>query len=185
MKKLMILAATAAMAFAASAASATWGFTSGDTTDRNGDYAGDPIAMTAFLYLGTATTTSTTIDLTGLTLLATAGQDATDYSFGSVNTPVTLDGLASDAAGQAYTLLLVEGDGLTTLNQDNTYWMVATTGSSVRSTDPMSGDTWASFINTNTYDASSWANLKVVPEPTSGLLMLLGMAGLALRRRRA
>ena len=29
------------------------------------------------------------------------------------------------------------------------------------------------------------ANWQSVPEPTSGLLMLLGMAGLALRRRRA
>jgi len=29
------------------------------------------------------------------------------------------------------------------------------------------------------------ANWTAVPEPTSGLLMLLGMAGLALRRRRA
>ena len=183
MKKLMILAATAAMAFAASAASATWGFTSVDTTDRNGDYAGDPTAMTALLYLGAATTSSTTIDLTGLTFIAAAGQNG-DYTFGAMS-PTAYPSLASDAAGQAYTLLLVEGDGLTTLNQDNTYWMVATTGSSVRNIDPMSGDTWASFINTNTYEASSWANLKVVPEPTSGLLMLLGMAGLALRRRRA
>ena len=33
-----------------------------------------------------------------------------------------------------------------------------------------------------TQNASNWA---AVPEPTSGLLMLLGMAGLALRRKRA
>ena len=33
-----------------------------------------------------------------------------------------------------------------------------------------------------TQNASNWA---AVPEPTSGLLMLLGMAGLVLRRRRA
>ena len=33
-----------------------------------------------------------------------------------------------------------------------------------------------------TFNAAGW---QVVPEPTSGLLMLLGMAGLALRRKRA
>ena len=32
---------------------------------------------------------------------------------------------------------------------------------------------------------AGWTVTGAVPEPTSGLLMLLGMAGLALRRRRA
>ena len=43
----------------------------------------------------------------------------------------------------------------------------------------MTGTTAANkFLN------SSWTATAAVPEPTSGLLMLLGMAGLALRRRR-
>lgn len=33
--------------------------------------------------------------------------------------------------------------------------------------------------------STAWASTSAVPEPTSGLLMLLGVAGLALRRRRA
>ena len=37
-------------------------------------------------------------------------------------------------------------------------------------------------MQTATQNASNW---QAVPEPTSGLLMLLGVAGLALRRRRA
>ncbi len=42
----------------------------------------------------------------------------------------------------------------------------------------------ASTATTNMFRNASWS-AAAVPEPTSGLLMLLGMAGLALRRRRA
>ena len=190
MKKLMILAASVAIACAASAASATWGFGSDSILDRNGEYLGDQTQGTAFLYLGTAAMTGASIDLTGLTLLAIAGQNA-DYTFGSPNSPVNLTDLSSDEAGQAYTLLLVEGDGLSALTEGKAYQMVVTTGTNIQMTDPMSGETWAAFTSDTAYDASAWKNLTVgsgtgptpIPEPTSGLLMLLGMAGLALRRK--
>jgi hypothetical protein len=44
------------------------------------------------------------------------------------------------------------------------------------------------FVNGETAGMSSaanWQSLAAVPEPTSGLLLLLGMAGLALRRKQA
>lgn len=42
------------------------------------------------------------------------------------------------------------------------------------------------FSVASTFSSSTpWASTSAVPEPTSGLLMLLGVAGLALRRRRA
>ena len=39
--------------------------------------------------------------------------------------------------------------------------------------------------NATNYSASNWHEVSAVPEPTSGLLLLLGVAGLALRRKRA
>lgn len=50
-------------------------------------------------------------------------------------------------------------------------------------------DLGAAFNNLGTVatagGATSWTSTAPVPEPTSGLLLLLGMAGLALRRKRA
>ena len=45
----------------------------------------------------------------------------------------------------------------------------------------------AAMADMSTFDTSvgGWVSTAAVPEPTSGLLMLLGMAGLALRRRRS
>ena len=50
------------------------------------------------------------------------------------------------------------------------------------------GDAGANVaLNFGTFDAATSANggWQAVPEPTSGILMLVGLAGLALRRRRA
>lgn len=66
--------------------------------------------------------------------------------------------------------------------EDNGKMFTSATKESV--TIKVVGDTAVAFGNqaTATRNASNWA---AVPEPTSGLLMLLGLAGLALKRKRA
>ena len=44
---------------------------------------------------------------------------------------------------------------------------------------------WAGGMATPSKSADNWSAVSSAPEPTSGLLLLLGVAGLALRRRRA
>ena len=85
----------------------------------------------------------------------------------------------------AYSVYLAVFD-TTTITDSSKYYLTETkdlqtlTGTSSQSLK------WGSQ-STASQAAGAWANVKpeAVPEPTSGLLMLLGMAGLALRRKRA
>lgn len=186
MKKLLILASVALAACAVNAASFTWGFSSDSIEAAGGDYID---GGTAFLYLGTASTSGTTLNIDGLTLLAYGGQNA-DYTYGNIDSSAlsSSDALAKTDAGQAYTLILVENSGLTTAD-GYTGNYIAVTGTSGQGAIPSASDTvyFAKFENATAFGASSWTSGKIesVPEPTSGLLLLLGMAGLALKRKRA
>ena len=184
MKKLTIIASMLVMTVAANAASFTWGFGSDSIMKADGsDYVAGGTAM---LFLGTITVDAEkgTADYSKATLLAYGGQNG-DYTYGSTVTPITSDLLVSDEAGQAYTLVLVEGN-VTSLEKYKGNMIVAS-GESDRTVDPMSGASWAMMLNNTAFGGDDWQNLTAVsvPEPTSGLLLLLGMAGLALRRKQA
>ena len=183
MKKLMILASVLAMACVTSAASFTWGFMNeGDYLDKDGN-AFD--SGTAFLFLGTVTASDSAFDLSKATYVTSAGY-ADDY-FGAVSGDnlASSDAVTSSDAGQAFSLLLFDTEGMTaddlsTFEGD----YVLYTGTSTRGTIPgATVDYYAKFLRNGEVEASNWQTMGAVPEPTSGLLMLLGMAGLALRRK--
>ena len=185
MKKLMIMASVVAMAYAASAASFTWGFANeGDYIDSKGD-AFD--SGTAFLFLGTVTASESAFDLSGATYVTSAGY-VDDY-FGVIDTSgmPSSDVVASTTVGQTFSLLLFDQEGMTTSDLasfEGDY--VLYTGSSEEGSLPgVTVTKYAKFLRYGEVESSNWATMAAVPEPTSGLLMLLGMAGLALRRRRA
>ena len=86
--------------------------------------------------------------------------------------------------GTTYNFYMVVADGAKTFNSSVSDPTVIKSGAAVET-----GTTKVLFANmttaTLTNAASNWKGSSPVPEPTSGMLMLLGMAGLALRRRRA
>jgi hypothetical protein len=186
MKKIMILASAIAMACSLQAASFTWGFLSDSIIAPGGEANVDFLeGGTAFLYLGTVTASDSAFDFGSAKLLATAGQDAEYFNFGVFDSSnaATSDLLTSTAAGQAYTLILVNKEIDTLVGYEGDY--ILAKGTSAEDTDPMSGDKWASMIDTTAYQGDQWSTMAAVPEPTSGLLLLLGVAGLALRRKQA
>ena len=76
---------------------------------------------------------------------------------------------ASPKAGESKYVVVSGAANLHKVIADTTATVMFATGSA------------ASIVN----NADNWKSYGAVPEPTSGLLMLLGMAGLALRRKRA
>lgn len=191
MKKMMTAVAAAAFAFAAHAASVNWQsgtiFTAADkdgTTGTGTDYRANAGArlVTAYLYSLTAEEYTTALSLSTAelysqykdqaptatktsTVLGVANISQTGLPDGSAEAPQTVYGLVlyvDEASAAAY-------DGVDAFVKS--YVGMATWQ-----------DTSGSALSNL---ASGQANWTATPEPTSGLLMLLGMAGLALRRKRA
>lgn len=174
MKKLLTIASAVMLASVVNAASFSWGFTSIDILDPSGNYID---GGTASLYVNNV-------------LIASSGQNA-DYTFGSFDNSASdttgevqalgTGNISSTFVGQAYKLVLSYTDG------DGKDWEYVYNGTSSYDTvagapgDPVNN--YETFVTDYAIQAGDWTS--AVPEPTSGLLMLLGMAGLALRRRRA
>ena len=155
MKKLLILAAAIVAGVVANAASFNWQAANIYAADGTTKFSG-----TATLYAiisGTDTAVQVATASNGAVAKANTGFEN-----------------ASLVAGEYYDFYFVIEDGDKTFTSAKKENILAQATSTIT----------VNFGNMQsaTQNASNWQS---VPEPTSGLLMLLGMAGLALRRRRA
>ena len=160
MKKIILALAIVATGIAASAATVNWKVTAGNmyAADGTTKYTG------AFNLYASGGDLSTSVLV--YTLASVSNGTIANQSFSTIDTLTV---------GQTYDFFYVISDGGKTLTSDTKAGAALATGA-----------TSLNFGNQASYtqNASNWAGSDV-PEPTSGLLMLLGMAGLALRRRRA
>ena len=181
----MIAVAIVCAAAMSQAAQCTWK-TSGTSTESLKGSDGNTMGTDTYAYLLLASdVASFTSALTGTTkasdIAATKYLDVYNGGYNAKGTFSTAkvaehDKITTDL--QKYALVLVEFDG--TGNTATHYWEgkeLELKGS------PNVQSTPANFFWTKA-DMTS-AGWQTVPEPTSGLLLLLGVAGLALRRRRA
>lgn len=161
MKKLLVLAAVVAASVAANAASFKWSAANIYASNGTDKYTG---SVELYAYLSTA-------DASSAVLVSTV----TASSAGAV-AATTFEDSTNFTAGNNYNFyFVIEDNGKTFTSSEKTNVAAQPTGTS----SVLFGN-----MATATQTASNWVSSSV-PEPTSGLLMLLGMAGLALRRKRA
>ena len=196
MKKLMIAMAAVALAIGAQAATITWGSGVFKTpVDANGGWSSANVAsgsVSGYLWSVTEAAYTAMYSTDVSTMMANVlGEYATvtdgkitGVKDGSIaplanTTSITLRDTAAYSAGDtAYAVLLY-----TYTDASGNDFYIANVGewefgSSANKVMP----NMALNLNSTGTSLGGWQS---VPEPTSGLLMLLGMAGLALRRRRA
>jgi len=192
MKKIMIACVAVAMAAVAQAASVNWTITNVySPSDSTAKVAAG--SMSAWLFV-TANSTDVTTgipvttlsavqtvlasgDLTGLSSLAAA--HGSNTAAGTVGGATGLTGFSSGSL-TAFAVVVDSAD----LSTANNYFLVSGGAEKTATFTSATGIKSLAFGDQTSYTttAGAWT---AVPEPTSGLLMLLGMAGLALRRKHA
>lgn len=186
MKKIMIAAAIVCATVASQAAVVTWGATA--MTDGKGNEISAAGQITGYLYTLTATDYATYATMDAATLSKTVGAAFEAGTLGTVEVTgsntynrkrfaLDLIGKTEYSAGETAYALLLYVDSANEMYMAN---VAQTTFAAPQNRDVTDlGTTLGGFGSSA--GATSW---QAVPEPTSGLLLLVGMGALALRRKR-
>jgi len=177
MKKMILLAVVAALAFAGQAATVSWKISyagQGSAWKSNGAFA---LVFNGADYDDIVNLITVTGSDTLQADLAAKALNGSATTFGSTKNAATASGKIADAPGTMFVVIFDEASydaGKSVLYTDVT----DVSGSFYE--PPATGTAF-------TFKADSFTNsgtIANVPEPTSGLLMLVGLAGFALRRGR-
>lgn len=189
MKKLMIAAAIVCAAVLSQAAALNWATDNNGLLDPSGNYAGGEGYITMYRWV-IDSSTYTELTKGGEAAVGTAVWNAYGTKTGTATDSYADDGMgqivlygtesysANDTVYQAILLTYNEGTGVTHYKGNvGTYTFDSDADITISGMD--------SFFGGDMSGSSTAVTWQTVPEPTSGLLLLLGVAGLALKRKRA
>ena len=182
MKKLMIATAAVLLGIVANAATYSWAMgadwisTDGENALEGSVYIWDANVYSLATIAGELASgnTSSYGNALGSTSIVDGGILSSDFS------GTGLSAVGDPAKAQIFAIILDDGtDG-------QYFYQVSMNAATIASVHELGNPVEFSMgeVTTGTIGGDGWTAV-AVPEPTSGLLMLLGMAGLALRRRRA
>ena len=187
MKKLIIASIAAVVGLAVNAATVDWQvqITGGSSSGAYNGYTAYLVNASAWdaATISAATFSDSSIVLDSTTFNAGSGKSSKTY------TTLKSDGTTAGTRSVALSDTIVSSTGtldvyyvlLNTNKDPNEYYAIADTLSGRLESASEALGTHTTIAN-STLSSATWT---AVPEPTSGLLMLLGMAGLALKRKRA
>lgn len=176
MKKLMAILGVALMCSAASAAQVNWS-TSEIFADSEGVAFSDSRNIAAYLFDAASVTQSDLFDSWKGGTADVSGAKVTSTWYDAYQLDVTAE--VGSSGSKSLFWAVVNGDDLfvsSVMTKD-----ILAMGQTDFEWSNESGNV---FKGATSFGGAGWYT-GAVPEPTSGLLMLLGMAGLALRRKRA
>ena len=179
MKKLMTLAAAVVLAAASQAASVSWTATNvyaGNTKDK-----ATGVAYFMTTAMAAVDAFRTDADFAALTKDAYSWTPTTAGTYSVSSTAPVANSTLGLSDATSYTAYLVIFDGATIAESKSFFVTNAKTFETVGGTSNVN----IGFMSQKTASQGAWMATTSVPEPTSGLLLLLGMAGLALRRKQA
>ena len=195
MKKLMIALATVAAAAGLQAATINWGgecVSSLATVDYEG-YANSGSWYGLYMLSGTADTFAEAFTPGANTFAPMNGSDAVTATLLSSHTLTAEEwdngvfaeeysGAADDLNGKYFAVLLFDASANSTQYSVAVYTVSGLSDTGGAAEFDIAGSGVATLSSAKSVGNDWYA---VAPEPTSGLLLLLGMAGLALKRKRA
>lgn len=194
MKKLVLVVSAIATAVASQAATVNWSVSSlqdASGNALNGGYAyvfttkganaTTVAALTAALEAATDAKSFQSA-LSGFTYMTALSGAVSGGSQGVSDVLISASGLTPNTSNTKLFALITDTATIT----DDTNWYVTglSGGAKTGASDTALGAANFTVPDTGSHTAGNWKAV-AAPEPTSGLLMLLGMAGLALRRKRA